>query len=299
MKLVRIRFFVLMCLFVCFSGVNTYANNFRYNSDQFSIDSVAKESIKAVNVKNIINWYQSSLLNDQTNERLLKVAIAYAVVNDSENSTIILNSYIKKTDNIEIINSELFSMINNTKEFINLKNKYLPKLNLFIIYFFAVGIIGLFISVVLNIRKKGNYISNVLISVFLFLHSLFIINLCFFLSNYVYVFPELFPVSISFSFFYGPLIYFYFKRSSEEYRFKKVDILHLLPALILISYLFPNYLLSSADKLHILINRKELFQVDLVVIITLKCISLLTYSIMTYKLYLKNRENRKTRFRNN
>ena len=255
-------------------------------------DNDLKKEIIVEQSENYINTYNLEGSEKLSGVFLINVAKSYIALNNSKKATKVLEEYIKKTNDIDIINNDLFFSIKNTEEFKKLKERYLPKLNSFILYFFAIGIIGVFISIVLNIRRKGDVVSNVLIGLFVFLHSLFIMNLCLFLSNYIFTFSELFPISISFSFLYGPLIYFYFKRSFEEYSFKKKDLLHLLPTLILVSYLLPKYFLTSEEKLHILLNNHELFHTSLVTIIVLKCISLLSYSIVTYVLYQKNKKNK-------
>lgn len=264
-------------------GVYVNAENLRGK------DSVS--SAKFVKVKNAKSNYK-----EYTTIELLTKAKQLAKSKDSKKASELLSLYIKKTNNVDVINSDSFSLISDSSYLMKLKNKYNPKLNFFIIYFFGIGIIGLVISLVVNFRKKGDVISNVLIGTFLFLHSLFIINLCFFLSNYIYKFPELLPFSLCFSFLYGPLIYFYFKRNFEEYRFKIEDLLHLLPTLLLVSYLFSIISLDPQSKLHILINRKELFLKDLTVIIAIKCVSLMVYSYLIYKLYRQNKENKSKYF---
>ena len=114
------------------------------------------------------------------------------------------------------------------------------------------------------------------------------INLCLFLSNHVYDFPNLFSITISFSFLYGPLLYFYYKRISQKYTFKIIDLLHLVPTVILFLFLLPNYFLTTDEKLDILLNRDRVSHTTLVTIIILKSISLIAYGYLVFKLYQKN-----------
>lgn len=282
--------YFLIYFLICFSGLNIYAKEnednyfFRDSLLRASKVELIKDNTDVVNVNDVKNLNNTELVN------LIK---SYSQLKKNKETAKLISVYLKRTSDINFLKSEILFPIKNTQEYKELIDSYLPKINVFIIYFFSIGIIGLFISLVINIRKKGDLISNLLIGFFLFLHSLFIINLCFFLSNYIYTFPELLSYSLSLSFLYGPLIYFYFKRNFEEYKFKMTDLLHLIPTILLVSYLLSILLLSPEDKLHILMNKKELFLKDLTVIIALKCLSLLTYSFMIFKLYQKNKNKSK------
>ena len=155
-------------------------------------------------------------------------------------------------------------------------------------FFFSTGLIGVFIAIVLNLRKKGDTIANLLISCFVLLHSLFVVYVCLFASKYIYEFPNTLRITTSFSFLYGPLLYFYYKRISEKYEFKWVDIFHLMPTVVLIWAFMPIYLSSYNQKIHLLFNKDELLQDNLNITILLKSISLVIYGYLIYRIYKKS-----------
>lgn len=282
LRFLKKYFFV--CFLICISCNEMYPKTNDVN-DFFSSSVFYEDEIK-------IEEYNVTF-NELNNKELISLININISKKNTKKVKELVTIYLKRTSDIDFLENEIFFPIKDSLEFKELENRYLPKLNVFIIYFFSIGIIGLFISLVINVRKKGDTISNLLIGFFLFLHSLFIINLCFFLSNYIYTFPELLSYSLSLSFLYGPLIYFYFKRNLEEYKFKSIDFLHLIPTVLLVSYLFSIMILSPEGKLHILMNKQELFLKDLTIIIALKCISLITYSYLIYKLNKKNKFNNK------
>jgi hypothetical protein len=119
--------------------------------------------------------------------------------------------YIKKTYNTNILNNDAFLRINKSIKYQLLVKKYRSEFNVWIVFFLSSGLIGFFLSIVLNLRKTGDTIANLLISSFVFLHSVFIIHLSLFLSKTNFYLPHTLFISTSFSFLYGPLLYFYFK----------------------------------------------------------------------------------------
>ena len=58
---------------------------------------------------------------------------------------------------------------------------------------------------------------------------------------------------------------------------------------MLIVFLSQYYFLSPEDKLHILLNKNDLFYTELVTIIVIKSISLFYYSVLVYRMYLKGK----------
>ena len=51
-------------------------------------------------------------------------------------------------------------------------------------FFIITGIVGVFVSIVLNLRRKGDAISNLLLGLFVLFHSLFLLELSKFLGFY-------------------------------------------------------------------------------------------------------------------
>ena len=252
--------------------------------------------------QSVVEW-EKLLPKDKinlTNEDYKRVALSYAYFNNAEKSSEYAEIYIKNTHKISILENEVFLNISNTKEFKLLEERYKPEINGRILFFLSIGLIGVFSFIMINIMKNGNVISNFLISFFLLLLSLYIIHSCLFLSKYHFKIPHSLYVTKSIFFLCVPLIYFYFRRVIEKYEFKKVDILHIIPSLIVFIYFIPIYWLSSEEKLHILFNSVGAVDNTFKGILYDKIIFLSFYFILGSKIYwkrsLKNNKSKKKAF---
>ena len=212
---------------------------------------------------------------------------------ETEASLEYLESYIRKEHDVNILYDQAFNDLRADKKFQHIEKSYLFEVNGWIIFFFATGLIGVFLSIVINLRRKGDTSANLLISSFVFFHSIFMIHLCMYLSKSDFNFPHSLYASTSFSFLYGPLLYFYYKRVTEKYRFKWSDALHLIPSLVLIIYLLPIYSLSGEGKLHLLYNRDQILLPLLTKIVIVKYISLGVYAFLVGRIYLRKLQERK------
>ena len=246
------------------------------------------------NANATINYHKEELLKgtEATNDVLKQVALSYAIMNNEVKASEYVVQYIQNSHDLSILNNSAFDKFEKTALFQSVVKKYKPHLNGWLLFFFATGLIGIFISVVLNLRKKGDTVGNILISLFVLFHSLFIIHLCLFLSNYNFNFPHSLYITTSFSFFYGPLLYFYFKRISKEYKFKKRDLLHLAPSVLLFLYFLPIYILPAQEKLHLLLNRDAVLHSTLITVVLLKYVSLIIYGFLIIKIYLTNKQKK-------
>ena len=271
---------------------------FSVNTQGFSYKSIllqeneVKENLN-VNVeyaKDVIKTYKNS--DSLSNSELKLLAISYVVVKDSIKSVEFINRYIRQAHDNNILNDSEFNEIKNTSGFLQLVKKFKPDLNLWIVFFLSSGIIGIFISVVLNFRKKGDVKANMLISLFVFFHSLLLVHISLNVSKYSLNLPNSLFATTSFSLLYGPLLYFYFKRISNKYEFRKVDLIHLLPSVGLFLYFLPYYLLSPEEKLHILYNREGKFYEIVLLVVSLKYISLIGYTFFSYRVF-KNIDKKK------
>ena len=178
-----------------------------------------------------------------------------------------------------------------------LVDKYSAAFNLWSFLYLYVALIGFYIAIILHFNKKIDRTAKVLISCFVFIHSVFILHICLNITNYHFRFPHSYLMSTSFSFLYGPLLYFYFKRISQQYVFKKTDVLHLIPTLALFIYLLPTYLLSGSDKLNIMLERDSngynaQDSADLILLVALKLTSLIIYGYFIRKLYITCKKNK-------
>lgn len=200
-----------------------------------------------------------------------------------------LQQYIKETGDFNILENSNYEDIRNAAGFIALKEKYLPKFSISTFFYLYVGLIGFFIAFILNLRKKTDHSANALIGIFVFIHSFFLIHVSLYLTNYTYLAPHTLSMSTVFSFLYGPVLYFYFKRVSENYSFKKMDLLHLLPTLAILIFFLPIYALSAEEKLQIMLGAAEYGEHPYLRPVTIiKLTSLIVYGYLTFKVYQKN-----------
>ena len=145
----------------------------------------------------------------------------------------------------------------------------------------------------LLINKSKDKKATVLISVFVLIHSLFIFHIFLHSTNLKFRTPHILYMSSIFSYLYGPLLYFYFKRITQKYTFKKRDILHLLPTFIIMVIMFPLFLLSKEEKLHIMFEVGSFDRMPyLYGIVSTKILSLLIYGALVVYLFFKNNQHK-------
>lgn len=236
----------------------------------------------------IISFQQElELSNAEIYER---ESIAAARQNNAVQSVAYLQKYILETGDFDILKSGNYENIRKSPDFIEIKDKYLPKFSISTFIYLYVGLIGFFIAFILNVRRKTDQLANGLIGIFVFMHSFFLIHVSLYLTNYTYLAPHTLSMSTIFSFLYGPVLYFYFKRVSENYSFKKRDLLHLAPTVGLLLFFLPIYSLSTQEKLQVMLGLSEYGEHPYLRPVTIiKLASLIIYGYLTYKVYQKNR----------
>jgi AraC-like DNA-binding protein len=205
--------------------------------------------------------------------------------------------HIRATSDLSIINDHFFSKISHTDIYLNFKSNYKPKFDALPLFYLFASLLGLFIFVLLNLKKGANRVSAFLMSMFVLLNSLFILHLSLYLINCQYYFPNTLLFSTVFTLLYGPLIYFYFKITAVNYKLKWVDALHLIPAVGLLVYISPFYALSSIEKFIILFDQEDILINEANFIIAAKIISLVLYAFLTYRIYLISKSKSKKKFK--
>ncbi len=253
-----------------------------------------KPSIKS-KLSSISNTTDNNLVEIQKQDSTLiyKIqALKYAKNQNAKEACIAIEKYIQKTADLSFLKQREFNYINSSNEYKELASIYLPKTNGWVLFFLFSSIIGIFIALILNLKSDSDKKSNLLLSLYIFFHSLLITQINMGFSNLSYLFPHYHNIAIAFSFLYGPLLYYYFRRSTNNYKFKIQDLLHLIPTIALIIYIFPFFILSANEKTLLLINQEKLplFRRD--IIILLKITSLITYNYLIYKLYLKKKNKK-------
>ncbi len=216
-------------------------------------------------------------------------AIRYTEDGDYEAAIQNMKYYILETGDFSILDESEFIDLSNEATFKELVDQYVPKFSISNFFFLYVGLIGLFIAFILTVRRNTDRVANGLIGLFVFMHSFFLIHVSLYLSNYTYEMPHTLSMSTFLSFLYGPVLYFYFKRISENYAFKRSDLLHLLPTLGCIVLFIPIYTLSEADKLQIMLGvgayGKHPFLTPVTII---KLLSLGVYGFLTFRIYRRS-----------
>ena len=261
-----------------------------YSINLFGFDSLGQIEIAAsssvkisqdsldtvIEYRNLSRMYSDSLQADK--------AINYA------------EKYIRATSDLSIINDHFFSKISHTDIYLNFKSNYKPKFDTLPLFYLFSSLLGLFIFVILNLKKGVNRVSTFLMSLFILLNSLFILHLSLYLINCQYYFPNTLLFSTVFPLVYGPLIYFYFKITAIDYNIKWIDALHLIPAIGLLIYISPFYALSSLDKFIILFDQEDILINEANLIMAAKIISLVIYAFLTYRIYSESKQTSKKDF---
>ena len=285
---------ILLLLIFSFSKAFSFGN---VTIQQSKLDSVNGDGVYQQKEQQLTEDYVQGVVENLTNiegredaltnQDLKNLAFSYAYLNDSEKSAEYTKKYIKRVLSVDILEDSSFDNIRSTKEFAALEKQYSLRLDGWVIFLFSCGLIGIFLFIVLNLRKKGDFTTNLLISTFVLFHSLFVLHATIFMSRYSYQTPHALYLTTTFSFLYGPLLYFYYRRIYERYKFKVKDLLHLVPSVALIIYLMPIYLLPTDEKLFLMFNRDDTSFVQLATIIITKLISLSVYGYLVFKVYKK------------
>jgi len=269
-------------------------------SNLFAEESLLGKESGAVNISNtfkegsfsiyysIINnnvYYQNTGV-DSTQTFRWK-AIEYAQNNDAKNASIFIEKYIKSSLHVGFVNNDVFDVISDSEEYKLVKTKYRVNLSTINLFYLFTSLIGFFIFIVLNLKNNSNNSSTTLISFFVLMHSIFILDLFFFLSNLRFSYPHTFLMSITFSFLYGPVIYFYYKKIVFNYKFRYIDLLHLIPTAVILFFATPYYFISAIEKLSIMLEVNNVTTSSLFdYVFVIKLTSLIVYAFLIVRIYL-------------
>ena len=203
-----------------------------------------------------------------------------------------IGTVLQKELDTSLLIEDKSSQIESLPEIQILAKGSVPKLNTLSFIYLYVALIGFYIAFILHFNKKVESVAKILISSFIFIHSIFILHIFFNITKYQFQFPHTYRISTIFSFLYGPLLYLYFKRITAQYELKKIDFLHFIPTLLFIVYLIPSYTMTADQKLEIMLGRSEIGRsLSDIAIIILKLLSLLIYGHFIRKLYLASKKN--------
>ena len=249
--------------------------------------------------KKAIPLYQKSLENETVDKGrvLKKLALSEAALEHPDASVSHLYDYLFFEFNPSFLMHEGFDNIREEEGFNKLSEAIVPKITFWTVLYFFVALIGFYVIVLILLNKQINPIAGYLIASFVFIHSLFILNISVNRAHYLFEFPHFYLISTWASFLYGPLLYFYFKRITQKYSFKAVDLLHLIPTVVLLAYMIPEvYAPSGSEKISLMLSRLQHGVAPhdsskLTLVVVLKIISLVAYVYFIRKIYLKSKLN--------
>ncbi len=246
-----------------------------------------------------IETYKKVLTGNRSvdSKTLKTVAQSYSALNQADESIAYIEQYLYSNFDTDVFADSWFDNIRQTPQFKTTTEKYTPKFSVWSFMYLYVALIGFYIAFIVQFNPKVDRPAKALIGSFIFIHSFFILHICLNITNYQYKFPHSYLMSTCFSFLYGPLLYFYFKRITQKYRFKKSDLLHLIPTVLFLIYIFPTYALSADEKLTLMLDRvrKGLNpgdSPDVIILVILKLISLVIYGHFIRKLYLASKNSK-------
>ncbi|GAA3602659.1 helix-turn-helix domain-containing protein [Flavivirga amylovorans] len=219
-----------------------------------------------------------------------ELAILNANLNQPKDAYTFTKKYIDNTLDVSILNNGAYDVISDSDEYNELSEYYLLQIDWLTFLFLYVSLIGFFFTIIINFSKKSNKYAKLFISGFVGVHSLFILEFVLFISNIQYQIPHSYLMASVVALLYGPLLYFYFKSVTYGFKFRKVDLLHFLPTLILIVYLFPMYSLSSNEKMEIMLEIDNSYNTYRYVIFITKVVSLAIYAILIGRLQYTQRK---------
>ncbi len=220
-------------------------------------------------------------------------AIIAAQNNDLITAAKYVEEYVKYSGELGFVESRYFQKFQNTPTFQELKRTYSFHFDWLHFFYLFSALSGFFIGIVLLLKRGQDRVAKLLISVFVLIHSLFIFHIFLFNTNLNYKEPHVLYMSAAFSYLYGPLIYFYYKRITMGYRFRLRDVLHLIPTLIAIGLFLPIYILPAQEKLNIMLEVGTFNRMPyLYGVVLTKAMSLAIYGYFLFQLYQQNVEHR-------
>ena len=250
--------------------------------------------------KKAISIYERNLTNSYSEKThvLKRIALSEAALEHPLESTNKLNEYLRLDFNPNFLLNEGFDPIRKTEEFKVISERIIPKVTSWSLVYLFVALIGFYVVILICFNKQIHLPSRCLIATFIFIHSFFILHIAINRSNYYFQYPHTYLMSTWASFLYGPLLYFYFKSTSEKYRFRTQDLLHLIPTVILVAYLVVNaYAFSYESKIQLMLSRVQngLNPQDstrLLLLVILKILSLTVYGYFIGKVYRRGKKEK-------
>ncbi|RDY60907.1 helix-turn-helix domain-containing protein [Flagellimonas nanhaiensis] len=250
--------------------------------------------------KKAIPLYKKNLDNPKTDQLhiLKKLALSEAALENTSESISNVSEYLKSEFNPNFLLNEGFDPIRETPQFKMMSSKLIPRVTTWSVVYLFVALIGFYVVFLISLNRQINPSSRVLIAIFIFIHSFFILNISISSANYMFEYPHTYLMSTWASFLYGPLLFFYFKKTTQKYNFKRVDLLHLLPTIVLSAYLAVTiYSIPFEGKRDLMLSRilNGLNPQDsdkLILLVFLKIASLTIYGYFIWRVYYKSKKKK-------
>jgi hypothetical protein len=135
-----------------------------------------------------------------------ELAYKHARNREVEKASFYVDTYIKTSYNLNFIHDSEFVAIENTEPFQEIVKKYCLNFTAFNLFYLFAALIGFFVAIIMNFKRNKNKNAIVFMSVFILIHSFFILHLFLYNSNLKYRFPHILFMSTVFSYVYGPII---------------------------------------------------------------------------------------------
>ena len=200
-------------------------------------------------------------------------AILAARENKVEDAAYYAELYVKYAAEPSFLESRYFHNVSQSDAFQSLIKSYSFRFDWINFFYLFSALTGFFIGTILLLKRGQDRVSKLLISTFVLIHSVFIFDIFLYNTNLRFKAPHVLYMSGSFSYLYGPLIYFYFKRITTKYQFQKWDLLHLLPTALAFLVLLPIYLLPESEKVKVMFNVGNFDRIPLWICIGKNCLS--------------------------
>ena len=149
-----------------------------------------------------------------------RLALSHAALDNAEESAFYTEEYLAREFDVTFLVSDGMKNIKDTEPYKILMHRYYPSFDIWSFLYIYVAFIGFYIVIVINLNKRIDRVARLLIGTFVLIHSIYILHICLFMTNFYLAFPHTHFMSGPFSFLYGPLLYFYFNRTPDHTNLK-------------------------------------------------------------------------------
>ncbi|WP_299547193.1 helix-turn-helix transcriptional regulator [Seonamhaeicola sp.] len=286
-----------ICLFVLLTNImcGFAAVKHDFNFWQTQIDSLIKEQSinNDMTQLELLVLYQNAWKQKHADSINIfrNLAILNAELEQPEDALKFTEKYIRNTLDFSILKNGSYDAIKGTDAYNVLNKKYRPQITILSFVYFCAALIGFYFMVVINFIKNASRNAKLFIGCFVGVHSLFILEFVLFMTNLRLQFPHTYRISSTVALLFGPLLFLYFRSILKYHKFKMVDVLHFLPALVFLTLFFPLYAMTPLEKLKLMIGVNPLKETYDFSIFISKVTSLSIYAFFIGKLLFSKSKN--------